>query len=490
MDRLFSLLIEKVPLGVLVTDFNGKNLFASQWLRKLYGVGPDVPLETFDGHEFEVYHPDGTRCPTEELPLYKAITKRHAVEPTELHYRRYDGQMAVAMISATPLEAEDGNGYVLVICEDITTTRQAVNAAKMRADRLAISSHEIRTPVHGILGTLDLLLDTSLDTAQREHLKSLQGTTRRLLDLLNDLLDLSKIDANRIRLEKDVYDLRDVLADVQHVFSGPVKKKKIEFKCQVDDDVPKIYGDETRVHQCINNLVSNAVKFTDTGEVSVTARMAANKVVVNVRDTGIGMNDSALSNLFEPYSQGHSTTRYGGTGLGLSITKQLVELMDGEISVQSQAGQGTTFTMTLPITENNSARKRKRREHVSNTVLLYGKRMLLADDDEVCRRIAQKMLEKCGSKVIAVDDGVHAYEAIRGGLDVDIILLDVQMPTMDGIETCKRLRQFGWNKPIVALTADAMEMKRIECIEAGMDDFVTKPFESHTLTACLEGLLG
>ncbi len=374
---------------------------------------------------------------------------------------------------------------------------QAANEAK--SEFLAHMSHEIRTPLNAIHGLVQLVLNTSLDAKQRDYLNKTKQSADALLDLLNQVLDLSKIEAGKLELNVRPFLLDDVLTRVGSIVGHRADASTIKFSVSVDDGVPRhLFGDDQRLCQVLVNLAGNAVKFTKQGEVSVhvsalDVRAERLRLCVSVRDTGIGMTPEQVERLFKPFTQADAgTTReFGGTGLGLSISKQLIELMGGAIEVRSTSGVGSEFSFSAvfdravpeevasPVVAPRLDSAEKGREYST----LKGCRVLLVEDNELNQLVASELLTSVAQAQVRIcSSGPEALEAIAAE-SFDVVLMDIQMPGMDGYETTKQMRSAptSLDVPIIAMTANATSRDRDRCLESGMNDFLTKPFEPNVL---------
>jgi signal transduction histidine kinase/ligand-binding sensor domain-containing protein/CheY-like chemotaxis protein len=390
--------------------------------------------------------------------------------------------------------------------------RQAEEVSRLKSEFLANMSHEIRTPMNGVIGMTQLALDTPLSELQRDYITTVQSSAESLLVVINDILDFSKIEAGKMDLAHEPFSLRQSVSDTLSVFAWKAQEKGLKLTQEISPEAPvALVGDSDRLRQVLLNLISNAMKFTDRGEISLTvspapsASQRASEVALcfSVRDTGIGIPPDKRAFIFEAFAQadGSSRRRQGGTGLGLAICTKLVQLMNGRIWVESSEGVGSTFSFTATFTAAEPPA-------AAGTILPPGEtrpermprapqplHILLAEDNIVNQKVAQLMIEKMGHSVVVVANGCRALEAVAKQ-HFDLILMDLQMPQMDGFEATARIRETegriaasGQAKPhipIVALTAHAMSGDRDECLHAGMDDYISKPIALPALIAIFD----
>ncbi len=370
-----------------------------------------------------------------------------------------------------------------------TARRKAEVANAAKSDFLAVISHEIRTPMNAVISAANLLRRTRLDGQQREHVSMLMDAGDVLMGLLNDVLDFSKIEAGKMELDSADMVVRDRLASVVRLWEPRAMTNGVRLKVHVAPDVPAaVRTDPLRVQQILFNLLSNAVKFTRDGEIRIEVSWDGARLNVAVTDTGCGIPADRLAQIFNSFEQADvgTTRRFGGTGLGLSISRKLSELMGGSLTVDSVEGEGATFTLILPMTVTEAAVAAPARP-VETRGTLAGRSILAADDHEVNRRILQLLLEPHGCHLTLVENGAEALEA-ASGQRFDAILMDMQMPVMDGLEATRRIRAGDINRdtPVIALTANAMDVHRAAWDAAGgVHAFLTKPIDPIVLATTL-----
>lgn len=414
-------------------------------------------------------------------------------------FRDDNGRLVRLAGSHTDITEQRAAQEELVRARDV-----ALSSARAKSEFLANMSHEIRTPMNGVLGVTHLLLDTPLSTEQREHTQTVLDSAQSLLSIINDILDFSKIESGALALERVPYSPRTVMEDAARLLTPQAQNKRLRLVCDIPDDLPPgVQGDPTRLRQVLLNLCGNAIKFTEWGQVTVKAHVLnqdaqAATLRFSVSDTGIGIPIDRLEAVFESFAQADNSTtrRYGGTGLGLTISRQLTELMGGTLHVESVIGEGSTFWLDLTLDKAAPANEESGSPaQPESASALVGLRVLLAEDNAVNRKVARAQLARLGCEITEAQNGAEAVRAVRdaqnAGRAFAVVLMDVQMPEMDGLEATELIRKseqsHRWaHLPIIALTAHALTGDRERCLEAGMDDYLSKPVRPDELRQTLQ----
>ena len=370
----------------------------------------------------------------------------------------------------------------------------AIAAAQAKSEFLSNMSHEIRTPMNAIIGLTELLLEESFEGTILENIKSIKYSADNLLVIINDILDFSKIEAGKVTFENIDFDLRHRMAELRKTFEHRTKEKGVGFEIDIDSQIPSVIkGDPYRLNQVLFNLVGNAIKFTSEGFIKVSAKLLSkedNKITLQfaVKDTGIGIPQSAQAKIFESFTQANTDTtrKYGGTGLGLAITKNLVQLQGGELSLTSAVGEGTTFFATINYLVGNAINLEEKKKKADEPTDLSSLKILLVEDNLMNQFVAKQFFKKWKNELFIANHGAEAISMLIERDDFDMVLMDLQMPEMSGFQAAEIIRGTNSavknpNIPIIALSADAFLETRRKVIEAGMNDYVTKPFNPEEL---------
>ncbi len=518
-ESRFRQLSEVVPAFIWISDAEDRTIWVNEAWTNFTGV---TPGKTLDHGWLEAVHPNDRAQLETTDPDTKASRR-----PFEREFRVRDaqGQWRWLIDRGTPRFSDSGEFLGFIGCAFDVTDRKdaelamhrytedllqakilqdeqgrqlamnnqelakardlAENASRAKSEFLANMSHEIRTPMTAILGYADLLLDHAQSEDERINcVQTIRRNGEHLLTIINDILDISKIEAGRMTVEEIPVSPRQIAEEVFSLMHVRAAQKNIELKLEIDDQVPaRFASDPHRLRQIFLNLVSNAIKFTERGTVVMRLGLdpASGCFIAHVIDTGIGMNAEQLARLFNPFTQadGSMSRRFGGTGLGLSISKRLAELLGGGLAVSSTPSKGSTFTLTLPVRAVETPQASESIPSVpASAKPLEGLRILLAEDGVDNQRLISRILEKAGAEVEVAANGRLAFDAaLSRESRFNLILMDMQMPEMDGYTAAQKLREAGCSLPIIALTAHAMAEDRERCLRSGCDDYATKPID-------------
>ncbi|AKJ28022.1 hybrid sensor histidine kinase/response regulator [Caldimonas brevitalea] len=535
--RFIEELVEIIPNPVYFKDRLGRYIGCNRACEMLFGLRRE---DWLGRTATDLRQDDAGR---EEERYDEALYAEGGIQTYETRLPLPTGEVRDVIFSKTLFTGTQGGiGGVLGVITDITQQKRveselrdaktaAEAASRAKSEFLANMSHEIRTPMNGIMGLVDLTLETQLSDSQRRYLTLVRSSSTSLLNIINDILDLSRIEAGRMNVEQLAFDLRTLLQEAVAPLEPRAREKGLALHSLVAPDVPEqLVADPLRLRQILVNLVGNAIKFTRQGRVDVSAwpegQGGAAMLHVCVADTGVGIPADKLERIFESFTQADSSTtrEFGGTGLGLTISRRLAEAMGGRLWAESEAGQGSRFHLTLPLlgvqaddldhelrrdwgvaaAPSLNLSRDKARTRFETTAYRgldelesvdasddgeSGLHVLLVDDHAVNRFIATSLIRRLGHRVTCAVTATEAL-ALCEAQDFDLIFMDIQIPGMNGIELTHRIRAMeaarGWHCPIVALTAHAMPLDRVRCLEAGMDDYLTKPVEQDRLQGVLQ----
>jgi signal transduction histidine kinase/two-component SAPR family response regulator len=533
---LFEAVFNYAPEGIVVCDEQARIVMANPAAERLYAR--PIPFgRPYESHaEMRLQQPDGTPYDPRSLPLSRAALDGETVRNEEVRIVWPDGSSRTLLVNAAPLRDADGASTgavgmfqdvsywkeaererqdllerVSVQAAELEKQKRAADAATMaKSDFLASMSHEIRTPMNALLGMTRLVLANDLDERQKERVEMIYESAGSLLDILNDVLDYSKIEAGKLDLEEKDFSLVPFVESLATQYKVLAQSKRLALELHLDEDVPRrVRGDRQRLRQILTNLLNNAVKFTDKGGVELRLEAVGDKddarrdnavLRFSVRDTGIGIPEDSLSSIFESFTQVDSgyTRKKTGTGLGLAISKRLAELLGGTLWVESMEGEGSTFylLLTMPVAREDEAplepeaeaeavpepEEEEEPEAIPEQPTMN---ILLAEDNQINSIMAMELLEEAGHRVTAVENGEEALQALEAG-DYDLVLMDVQMPVMDGVTATRMIRESESGKfdpeiPVIGLSAYAMKGDRERFLDTGMDYYVTKPLEAEYL---------
>ncbi|HXP48896.1 MAG TPA: ATP-binding protein, partial [Bacteroidia bacterium] len=456
--------------------------------------------------------------PDDEKPvliekLKQRISGERNQSSGETRIIRKDGKIVDLEYTVRNIEV-DGRMQMLSIIRDVTEKKQ--NAEQLRREKeraetaeiarrigeqfLANMSHEIRTPMNAIVGFTDIMLKTPLTPEQNQYLEAIKMSGDNLLVIINDILDFSRIRSGKIPIENRGFKLSQIVAICVDMMLPKATEKGIKLSAHIDKTIPdELIGDSTRLNQVLINLTANAIKFTTKGEVTMNVKLLSEvkddiEIEVAVKDTGIGIPKDKLTTIFDAFTQANNDTarRFGGTGLGLSIVKQLAELQGGSVAVSSEEGKGSCFYFRIKYKKSKVALTNAPINKEENKKKIKKLHILLVEDNAMNQLLAKKVLTDWGWSIDVVENGIEAIEKLRSN-EFDVILMDIQMPEMDGYEATRQIRNNfpmpKCNTPIMAMTAHVMQSEEERCYNAGMNGYISKPFDTHTLYTKIANVL-
>ena len=485
-------IIEKMNLGLIEVNFNGDIIFANDTFLKM------TNLMIEDVNKFDI---DSLIESIEQTDIFSIRANTWKTQKAKEFYFHLNGDDVCWLLNITTHYDDDRNVSVyLIVCLDITDQKQlekdlilskdvAERNSKVKDIFLANMSHEIRTPLNALIGLSNLLTKTNLNETQEKYTKLLKSSADNLLAIVNDVLDLSKINSGNVKVDETPFNIYEVIRNIIKLFTNKADEKGIFLNLEIlaayRDGI--IVGDQYKFSQILSNLISNAIKFTEVGGVIITCNYLKEDEFyacfqITISDTGIGIDEHFIDKIYDKFSQENdSTTRiYGGTGLGMSITKELLTILKGTIYVKSEKNIGTDFVIDIPFSKIESSEIKSESKNNETKLDLKGKKILVVDDNDMNRLVASLILNEHGAEIREAENGFDALEILEKE-NIDLILMDVQMPVMNGYETTRRIRLLGFTNPIIALTAYAVSEEKDRCIEAGMNDLITKPFEERQL---------
>lgn len=519
-ERMIRSLLNSTGEGIFGLDLNGECTFCNSAALRLLGYDSDTELVGKNIHQhIHNRRSDGTVFSSDECQLCEASQSGQALNCDEEVFVRKDGAIIPVEYWCHPLFDNGQCTGAVVAFVDTTLRREereelrrahdaADSANKAKSQFLANMSHELRTPLAAILGYSRILKEELSDTSDIEKLQTIERNGEYVLKLVGDILDLSRIEAGKLSLTNDVFRLDEFLSELSVTMSVRAEEYGADLNFSLDNPLPeKINTDPARLRQILINLIGNGLKFSRGGLVEVRVGMLdapdqERRLRFDVRDNGIGISESQLETLFAPFTQANSTiaTRFGGTGLGLSITKRLLESMGGSISAESEEGKGSCFTVIIPVNTSSGLadlalqqQTPEKEEDLNVDLKELNARILIADDRRDIQFIGKHFLTKAGCQVACAENGQEAVdmvlESYESGDAFDLILMDVQMPVLDGIQAVRQLRERNIEIPVIAATADAMKGTRRMLISKGFDDYLTKPFNVNSLLGMVKRML-
>ncbi|MDY0131943.1 MAG: response regulator [Desulforegulaceae bacterium] len=515
-------ILDEVEDGYYEVDLEGKGTLITKPIEKIFGYSADEVIGT--NYSFTMT-PEGAK---HLFDKYNEVFLT-GVPQKGVSYEAFNKNGDLIYLETSVSLIKDNKGKITGfrgITRDISSRKKTEKALKYAKDQaeaasesksrfLANMSHEIRTPMGGIVGMANLLKETELNDEQKKQVEVILKSSNTLVGIINDILDFSKIESGQLILRTEPVDLRSLIENIKETLMASIKEKSLYFEIDIDTAIPEIIiSDELRLQQILFNIIGNAVKFTQKGGIVVLVRLSAkgkNKNInFKISDTGIGISEENIEKIFESFSQADNSIsrKFGGTGLGLTITRELINLSGGFLKVESLEGKGSEFSFQLPFIEFNKNYSRQMNTKINTKVLKKDGlsfirhwkkqnnnkiRVLIAEDNEVNLELAIRFLEKIDPEIKVAQNGAEAFELVQKN-QFDIILMDVQMPVINGVEATRLIRDFERENsiravPIIAITAHGMAEDKSRCLEAGMSDYISKPFNAKDLIDSIAGCL-
>lgn len=478
--KRFETMIENAPVTIVVTDIDGNVTYANPMFEKISGY----KVEEVRGKKTNILN-SGTHDKYFYKNLWETI-KGGQIWSGEFYNKTKDNQYYWEKAVIAPVKGESGEILnFIAIKEDITELKKTIEhlerakesadaANKAKSTFLSNMSHELRTPLNGILGFAGMLKNEDMSDTQKEMAGLIESSGKHLLEIINDLLDFSKIESGAMNIHNELINMAEILKDIEHMFIPLVRNKGLEFNIMWDKEDFSFYSDRMKIKQILTNLIGNSVKFTEIGKVELLVFRHSDAIEMIVIDSGIGINDDKMKKIFEPFDQGEAymTKKYGGTGLGLAIVKNLVDILQGNINIKSVKYAGTTVNISIPVVfEKGMKTKEAKSIFIKNSKI----KVLIAEDNVINQKYASIITESIGWEL---DIAVNGAEALQKAVEkkYDVILMDLQMPEVDGYTAAKKMREAGIEAIIIGVTAFAGNDEKMYCIQAGMNDCISKPY--------------
>ncbi|PIP89359.1 MAG: hypothetical protein COV38_14720 [Bdellovibrionales bacterium CG11_big_fil_rev_8_21_14_0_20_38_13] len=497
-QETLQLALKAGEFGVWEWDLNTDAIYCSPSMRILFS---DIDLGDYRLSQlFKIVHEDDQAKIKEEIKLLKEVTDKFDFTYRIKRLKKWRWVRTIANVRRNSSGEEEA---ITSISWDITSQvelqdrqkqiiEQAEHTSKMKSQFMATVSHEIRTPMSGIIGMTELMTETEMSAEQRETVQTIKICAENLLTLVNDILDYSKLEANKLELDKRPFKLVDTIKNTTDLFAYKARQKNISIKYYIDPNIPEyIVQDEARIYQVLFNIIGNAVKFTPSGQITINVKKLSKHLEFKISDTGIGIPKDKHKTIFESFTQlnpGYHSDTYG-TGLGLSISKSILELMGGDIEIESEIGKGATFTFKISTSSKSDGPTIATQQQViTQKIDVTQMKVLIVEDNPINLKLIATILDKIGVQIDTAEDGLVAVEKIKAN-SYHLVFMDVQMPKLDGKSATKRIRAIEGHESlpyIIALTANVTNEHKEECLASGMDDFLPKPIRVQVIRSLIE----